>query len=264
MHKKQEFIKIGIVLILLSAALHGVHYMMFRDLHHIMLYLLGDIAFIPLEVFLVTLVIDRMLEGRDRAKLMEKLSMLIGLFYQEMGSELLRTCAAADSHIETLQGKCHVTARWEEADYKKLEEVLKNFRYKLDMNQIDLDAMYLFLDSKKEMMVSLIANPSLLEHDTFSELLMSVSHMHEELALRQILNKEDSNRKDMEHLRMDLERVYGHLAREWQFYMKHLKVRYPYLFATAMINNPFERRLRTELEREVRLDVYQEKAGNIS
>lgn len=258
MHKKMEFIKIGIVLIVLSIALHGVHFLIFRDFHHIMLYLLGDIAFIPLEVFLVTLVIDRLMESRERANLMEKLSMLIGLFYQEMGLELLRACAKADRQVEVLQKHCHVTARWEEADYSKLETVLKQFQYKLDLEHVDLDALYRLLDSRKEMMISLIANPSLLEHDTFSELLMSVNHMHEELTMRQALNREDTGRKDRDHLRMDLERVYGHLAQEWLLYMKHLKHRYPYLFATAMINNPFENRLRTEVEREVRGALYEE------
>lgn len=264
MHKKQDFIKIGIVLVLLSVALHGVHFLIFKDLHHIMVYLLGDIAFIPLEVFLVTLVIDRLLEGRERANLMEKLSMLIGLFYQELGLELLKTCAAADAEMESLQKACHVTARWEEADYQKLEETLKRFRYKVDLDQVDLEALYRLLDAKKSLTVNLIANPSLLEHDTFSELLMSVTHMHEELALRQALNAEDVQRKDREHLRMDLERVYGHLAQEWLLYMKHLKGRYPYLFATAMINNPFEKRTRTEVEREVRGTLYDEAPRIIS
>lgn len=257
MHKKTEFIKIGILLIGLSVILHGLHFALFKDFHHIAVYLLGDIAFVPLEVFLVTLVIDRMMAGRERANLMEKLSMLIGLFYQEVGQELLKTCAAADSQSGVLQQQCHVTAQWEEKDYKKLESVLKQFNYKLDLNNVDLDGLYSLLDSRKELMVSLIANPSLLEHDTFSELLMSVNHMHEELALRKMLNNEDTSRKDRDHLRMDLERVYGHLAQEWLLYMKHLKVRYPYLFVTAMINNPFESRQRTEVEREVRGALYE-------
>lgn len=256
MHKKNEFIKIGILLVGLSAALHGVHFAIFRDFHHLMIYLLGDIAFIPLEVFLVTLVIDRLLEGRERANLMEKLSMLIGLFYQELGQDMLRVCAAADDQIEALQKQCHVTAQWEEIDYSRLEKILNEFHYKLNLERVDLDKLYAMLHGKKELMVSLIANPSLLEHDTFSELLMSVSHMHEELALRKTLNAEDASRKDNEHLRMDLERAYGHLAKEWLHYMKHLKVRYPYLFATAMINNPFEKRSKTQIEREVRGTLY--------
>lgn len=256
MGKKTEFIRIGIFLLALSAALHGVHYMIFRDFHHMMMYLIGDIAFIPLEVFLVTLVIDKLLEGRERAKLMEKLNMLIGLFYQELGQEMLRICAAADKGIAVLGNDIHVTAQWGEADYKKLDAVLKSFSYKVDIGSVDIDGLFSLLDSKTDLVVSLIANPALMEHDTFSELLMSVRHMHEELALRRALNRENEGRRDLEHLKLDLERAYGHLAQEWLFYMKHLKERYPYLFATAMVNNPFEKRCRTETEKEVRGSLY--------
>ncbi len=256
MQKNKEFVKVGVILITLSVILHGAHYLIFKDLAYIIQYLMIEIAFIPLSVFLVTVVIDRMLEGRERANLMEKLSMLIGLFYQELGQEMLRVCAAADTQIETLRRQCHVTVHWGDVDYKKLEEILKQFAYKLDLDRVDLEALFNLIDSRKELMVSLIANPSLLEHDTFSELLMSVSHLHEELAMRSTLNREDINRKDREHLKKDLERAYGHLAQEWLYYMKHLKVRYPYMFVTAMVNNPFEQRARTEVEREVRGELY--------
>jgi hypothetical protein len=45
---------LGIFLILLSAILYLIHFAIFRDAHHIFLYLIGDIAFVPIEVLLVT------------------------------------------------------------------------------------------------------------------------------------------------------------------------------------------------------------------
>jgi hypothetical protein len=49
---------LGLFLILLSAMLYLIHYTIFRDPHHIFLYLIGDIAFLPIEVLLVTLLIS--------------------------------------------------------------------------------------------------------------------------------------------------------------------------------------------------------------
>ena len=49
-------------LAILSVALYLVHYAVFRDWHHILIYTLHDIAFLPIEVLLVTLVIHRLLE----------------------------------------------------------------------------------------------------------------------------------------------------------------------------------------------------------
>lgn len=82
MSEKKNLIKTGVMLILLSVALHALHYFIFGDLKHIFVYLLGDIAFIPLEVFLVTLVIDQLLERRDKEKRLKKMHMLIGLYFQ--------------------------------------------------------------------------------------------------------------------------------------------------------------------------------------
>ncbi len=36
----------GLALIILSVAVYFVHYLIFKDLHHIFIYLIGDIAFV--------------------------------------------------------------------------------------------------------------------------------------------------------------------------------------------------------------------------
>ncbi len=42
-------------LVLLSVALYVLHFVFFHDAHHIFIYLVGDLAFLPLEVLLVNL-----------------------------------------------------------------------------------------------------------------------------------------------------------------------------------------------------------------
>lgn len=67
--KKDLFaIELAAVLIVLSAILYFVHYQLFRDAHHIFLYLVGDIAFLPIEVLLVTIIIDRLLARRKKRR----------------------------------------------------------------------------------------------------------------------------------------------------------------------------------------------------
>ncbi len=59
-------ILLGLGLILLSAILYSIHYAIFKDAHYIYLYLLGDIAFLPIEVLLVTLIIQQLLSQREK------------------------------------------------------------------------------------------------------------------------------------------------------------------------------------------------------
>ncbi|OQA21709.1 MAG: hypothetical protein BWY60_00520 [Actinobacteria bacterium ADurb.Bin346] len=66
MKKIQWQILLGIALAVLSAILYTIHFFVFRDSHHIFIYLLGDIAFLPIEVLIVTLIIDRVLSVREK------------------------------------------------------------------------------------------------------------------------------------------------------------------------------------------------------
>lgn len=55
----------------------------FRDPHHIFLYLIGDIAFVFIEVLLVTLIIHQLLSRREKQAMLKKLNMVIGAFFSE-------------------------------------------------------------------------------------------------------------------------------------------------------------------------------------
>ena len=45
-----------------SAAMYLAHYLIFRDLHHLAIFGLHELAFVPLEVILVTLGLDQLVE----------------------------------------------------------------------------------------------------------------------------------------------------------------------------------------------------------
>lgn len=80
MRRYLNFIILAVILIALSALIYFVHYLIFRDVHHIFIYLVGDLAFLPLEVFLVVIVIERVLARREKQAIMQKLNMVVGAF----------------------------------------------------------------------------------------------------------------------------------------------------------------------------------------
>jgi len=51
--------------------------------------MLGDVAFVPIEVLLVTLIIHRLLSEREKRTRLEKLNMVIGAFFSEMGTDVI-------------------------------------------------------------------------------------------------------------------------------------------------------------------------------
>ena len=60
MRRYSGFLKIAALFLFLSGMTYFVHYLIFRDAHHIFIYMVGDLAFLPLEVFLVVIVYETM------------------------------------------------------------------------------------------------------------------------------------------------------------------------------------------------------------
>lgn len=231
-------ILLGISLLVLSGLFYFLHYLIFRDLHHILIYLIGDIAFVFVEVLLVTLVIHGVLEEREKKARLEKLNMVIGAFFSEVGTRLLEILSRKDPGIEGLQ-KDLLQRGSREDEYKSIIGYLRGHDYQIDFEKTEWEGLREFLVNKREFMLRLLENPNLLEHESFTDVLWAVFHLTEELGVREGLYALPDT--DYKHLSGDMNRVYGQVARQWLGYMEHLKVSYPYLFSLALRTNPFNR-----------------------
>lgn len=238
---KQVFnwqVALGVIFIALSASVYYIHYLIFRDARHIFIYLIGDIGFVFLEVFLVTLLVHNLLAYREKQALFKKMNMVIGAFFSEVGRQLIKSCIAFDPESNVIARKLLVRAEWTDSQFKLLQKDIANFSYAIDYKRGDLIGMKDFLAEKRDFLLTLLENQNLLEHESFTDLLWAVFHLTEELEGRRDLS--NLPQSDYEHLANDLKRAYRQLVRQWVFYMKHLKTDYPYLFSLAMRTNPFD------------------------
>lgn len=231
-------ILLGFSLIVLSAVLYLVHYAIFRDAHNIFFYLLLDIAFVPISVLLVTLIIHQLLNEREKRSRLNKLNMAIGAFFSEVGIKLLKSLSTFDANSEKIRNDLIVKDNWKNSDFFLLANKLKSYESKIDSQLGDLEDLRNFFIGKRDFLLRLLENPNLLEHETFTEMLWAVFHLAEELSYRADVKK--LSKLDYAHLAGDMKRVQGYLLAEWASYMKHLKTRYPYLFSLAVRINPFD------------------------
>jgi hypothetical protein len=236
---------LGIILITLSALIYYIHFLIFRDARHIFLYLISDIAFVFLEVFLVTLVVHNLLAYREKQALLKKMNMVIGTFFSEVGRELIKFCIAFDAESEVLAKKLVVRSEWSSEQFKHLQKEVTGFTCNIDYKSGDLEALKCFLVKKRAFLLVLLENQNILEHESFTDLLWAVFHLAEELEGRR--NLKSLLPTDYEHISNDIKRAYLQLIRQWLFYMKHLKADYPYLFSLAMRTNPFDSQANIEV-----------------
>lgn len=231
-------ILLGLSLIALSALLYLGHYVIFKDAHHIFIYMVGDIAFVPIEVLLVTLIIHQLLSVREKRAMLKKLNMVIGAFFSEVGTQLLKSFYDFDTQADSIRQDLIVKKEWSTKDFSHVLKHLKNYDCIVESKQGDLGNLKKFLIGKRDFLLGLLENPNLLEHESFTELLWAVFHLTEELACREDVKQLIDT--DYNHISGDMKRAYVLLISEWIAYMKHLKADYPYLFSLAIRTNPFD------------------------
>jgi len=238
MKKMKWQLILGVILIFLSGLLYLFHYIIFKDMHHIFLYLVGDIAFVPIEVFLVTIVVHRLLSDREKKALLTKLNMVIGAFFSEVGTKLLTYLSDNDTSCNILIEHLSGVKGWTNRDFKDIYKKFKGYQSELKINSENFGNLKKFLIKKREFLLRLLENPNLLEHESFSDLLWAVFHLTEELEKREDVEKIPLT--DREHLIGDTKRAYNAIILEWISYMSHLRNNYPYLFSLAVRTNPFD------------------------
>ncbi|MCK9297395.1 MAG: hypothetical protein M0P21_00355 [Methanoculleus sp.] len=238
MDERRWLVTFGAGLITLSVVLYALHFLIFQDLFHISIYTLGDIAFLPLEVLLVTLVFHQVLASRDRRQRLEKLNMVIGAFFSALGTQLLTYISDNDPDHDAVRPLLLVDDTWTDETFLEVVKRLRRHPCRVGVENVDLAAVKRFLGSREDFLLRLLENPVLLEHEKFTELLRAIFHFNEELQRRPDVS--DLPETDAAHLAGDLERIYGLLIREWLDYMRYLQKNYPYLFSLAMRTNPFD------------------------
>ncbi len=229
---------LAFVLVILSVVLYLSHYAVFEDTHHIFIFLLSDLAFVPMEVLIVTLIIHRLLRENERRQRIEKLKVVIGTFFSGVGTKLLTYFSDFDPGLDSIRQHLVVRDDWSDQEYDEVARKLRAYDYTIDVNRVDLPALKEFLVQKKDLLLRILENPTLLEHESFTDLMQAVFHLSEELESRDDLT--DLPESDRNHLANDIRRAYVLLVREWLDYLRYLKGNYPYLFSLAIRLNPFD------------------------
>ncbi len=167
----------------------------------------------------------------------EKLNIIISAFFSEAGTELLRYFVEHDSLISEINKDLIVTNEWTPQQFSYARQKIKEREFVMDIHKEDLDLLRNMLVEKGSIFLRILENPTILEHETFTDLLRAFIHMKEELLYREGLS--EIPQSDLNHVAGDIKRVYSLLVYQWLDYMKYLKDNYPYLFSLAIRMNPF-------------------------
>ncbi len=225
-----------IILILLSAVFFLLQQLLFHNTEESEFLIFQDLIFLPLEVVILTFFLDRILKARERKERLEQINIVISAFFSETGSGALRSLNAVITDIDTVKALVDMKPSWTDKSFNSAASAVKGCPVHAALDALAVQALKNALPAKQDI-VSMFANPNLLEHDTFTDMLWALYHLVDELSSR--TDVPTLPKSDIEHLKGDISRAYSLLGYEWVMYMKHLKARYPYLWSLAIRKNPF-------------------------
>ncbi|RPJ53132.1 MAG: two pore domain potassium channel family protein, partial [Methanobacteriota archaeon] len=174
---------------------------------------------------------------REKEAWLRKIGILIGIFYSEVGTPLLRIFVRSNPLPSD-------GAKAQAPSAPSLDRV-RELNRRLDAAEIGPLAMRALLPElrqllreKRGLLMRLLENPLLFEHEAFTDLLRAIFHLAEELSYREGLA--DLPLTDIAHLAADAKRAYVLMIDQWIGYMQHLETHYPYLYSLALRTNPFD------------------------
>ncbi|MEI7904502.1 MAG: hypothetical protein WCI43_03690 [Candidatus Firestonebacteria bacterium] len=238
--------KLGVVLVLLSVIFYLIHYLIFRDFREIINWLINNVAFLFINILIVVIILQRLLEQRDKQAILRKLNMVIGTFFNEVGVEAMRMFSALDNDLPVLGKRLLVSSNWTDKDFAAAKKFVTEQQIAIEKERVDYEGMKCFFKEKRDFLLILLENPNLLEHESFTDLLWAVFHLTDELAHRKSFT--NLPEPDIKHLAGDINRAYRLIIVHWLDYMQHLKHDYPYLFSLAVRTNPFDENASIEVK----------------
>lgn len=244
MKKLSWKMKFAIILIIATIVIYSFNFYIFHNSEEILSYIMMHLGFIPIDILVVALVIDDIMARKEREAILEKLDMLMSVFFSEIGDDLLSKFSRVNNDKNTIYNYLKDIRNWDDEDFEKsMNSIQSNgvsFKPNIafeDRGAFLTDIQTLLIE-KRYFLINLLENPNLLEKDNFSALLLATFHLDEELERRGELS--NLTEPDFNHLIGDINRVYSNLMYEYVYYMRYLKRTYPYIIDIALRTNPFD------------------------
>lgn len=238
-YKKQKIIK-TISLVFLVGVFYYIYYLIFGGARNLIESLVMSIATIPLDILVTGFIINYIVDKKDMDKKEDEVNMIIGMFYNQVGTEILDILVKSDDCVEEIRECALIKKDWGDKEYQKLYDSFNKYEYCVNIDKIDLENLKNILINNNSFFIDLVLNPMMQTKELFTETLIGVIHVKDELNDRFIGEKLDEYEK--EHIKVDLNMAYKLLARRWVDYMFHLQKIYPQMFCKALIVSPFDNR----------------------
>jgi hypothetical protein len=119
MKKLNPRVLFAIFLVSLSVLFYFVQVTVFHSERDTSFYFLQDMAFLPLQVVIVTIVIGRLQNEREKRDRLKKMNMAISAFFSEAGTNFLTQLLSMTQNPEIICVNMSIQLAWGNAEFTK-------------------------------------------------------------------------------------------------------------------------------------------------
>lgn len=227
---KKYFNKVNIAVGLL--AISGTFFLGFwlytGDLAYISKYFYIHLAFLPIHALVLGLILDELIQLREKIERRKRLNMFLGIFFRQMGIDIMLSLLNLVKNRDAFEEQMLVDKSWTARRFARARRDLAGFKLDMEPNARMLAALMEALTSREDEIIAMTRNPLMLEFEGLHHCLLSLFHLIEESHFRGPVEKLRPEVRG--HLAQDASKSLINLATLWVAYLEHLKDEHPVLF----------------------------------
>jgi hypothetical protein len=169
--------RIMLVLIVLSVLFAVIQLVLFHDTKESVFLFLQDLIFLPINILLVTFILDRIIQTREKQEKLDHMNIVIGAFFGEIGNDFLRLISENIAEIDQIRQLVDMNADWSDRQFDRAAATVTSLSFTVVASNEYLQSLKQQLPADRMQLTRLFENPNLLEHDSFTDTLWSVYHL---------------------------------------------------------------------------------------
>ena len=227
---KKYFNKWTIALGLL--AISGIFFVGFwlvtGDFLYIGKYFYIHLAFLPIHALVLGLILDELIQMREKMERRKRLNMFLGIFFRQMGMDIMLNSLLLVKNRDELEESLLVEKSWRARHFRRARRDLAHLKLAMIPDREELANLLELMASREEDIIEMTRNPLMLEFESLYRCLLSLFHLIEETHYRGPV--EALGEGAVEHLCQDVGKSLIRLSSLWLAYLEHLKSEHPVLF----------------------------------
>ncbi len=219
---------IALGLLALSALFFAGYWLFTGKLNYISNYFYLHLSFLPIHALVVGLILDELIQLREKLERRKRLNMFLGVFFRQMGMDIMINLLLLVDNREELEERLLVEQHWKSRHFRRARRELANLKLVMRPDRAALASLLDFLASREPDIIEMTRNPLMLEFKNLYRCLLSLFHLIEETHFRGPVNTLGD--EAVKHLAQDAGKTLILLAGRWLTYLEHLKGEHPVLF----------------------------------